>query len=425
MTSMAGNPVTNRRRQVCCACVCAAIAMLAAYCPAGAEEDWPTRMHDVYRSGITPEQLALPLSPAWTHTASSAPSPAWTESPARHDYLHNAYDLKPRQHFDRCFEAVAVGDRLYFGSSVSGAVTCLDTATGDEVWTFFTGAPVRFAPHVADGKVYAGSDDGHLYCLRAEDGSLIWSERAGPKDDMVWGNQHMISIWPVRSSATVVDGHVFWTAGVFPEEGIYLCKRKAGDGSGGWTQAAVAPPQGYLAVLGDRLVVPSGKAFPRLYRRDTGAAAGDIKHDARDGGSWTVISPDQQELWFGPSTKNESQAFNTKTLARIAKVPGANCLIVDASHAYYCTDSDLVKLERASRKETWRKSHPYPHALIKAGGTLFAGGKEEVAAFDLEGTLTWKAPVDGNAYALAAARGRLYVSTDAGSIHCFQSALFN
>ncbi len=384
-------------------------------------EDWPTRLHDVHRSGITSEQLTLPLEPAWVHTTARAPAPAWTESPARHDYLHKHYDLKPRQSFDRCFDVAVVGTRLYFGSSASGAVTCLDTAAGTKVWTYFTGGPIRFAPHVAGGKVFVGSDDGFVYCLDASDGSLVWSERAGPAAEMVWGNQHMISVWPVRTSVMVDGEDVFWTAGVFPEEGIFVCRRKASDGTGGWIKKAAAPPQGYLVMLGERVIVPGGKTFPRYYSRDTGELLGEIKNDARDGGSWAVVSPDLEQVWYGPTVRNSAQAFDGRTLGRLATVRDANCLVVDTTHAYYPTDSAVVMLDRNSRKKVWDKPLSYPHALIKAGNTLYAGGSAEVAALDLEGNRLWKAPVDGNAYGLAVARGCLYVSTDSGSIYCFRS----
>jgi len=386
-------------------------------------QDWPTRLHDIQRTGLTAEQLSLPLTRTWTYRTERGPSPAWTESPAKHDYLHNWYDLKPRQSFDRCFDVAAAGNHVYFGSSTSGAVTCLDAATGEEAWTFFTSGPVRFAPHVADGKVYVGSDDGYAYCLRAEDGSMIWRERAGPADDMIWGNEHMISVWPVRTSVMYDAGEVFWTAGIFPEEGMYVCKRNAADGSDGWTQPAVAPPQGYLLGLPDRVFVPTGKSYPRMYSRATGSCVGDIKENARDGGCWALIAPGLDEFWFGPTTSNETQAFRMSGLARIASVPDANCLIVDATHAYYNTDNEIVKIDRSSRENVWRKPHGYMHALIKAGATLFVGGDGEVGALNTDGQCIWTAAVDGNAYGLAVAQGRLYVSTDTGSIHCFRATV--
>jgi outer membrane protein assembly factor BamB len=58
--------------------------------------------------------------------------------------------------------------------------------------------------------------------------------------------------------------------------------------------------------------------------------------------------------------------------------------------------------------------------LILAGETLFAGGDDRVAAFDATtGKMRWSARVTGKAHGLAVAHGRLFVSTDRGTIHCF------
>lgn len=390
--------------------------------PIPAGEDWPTRMHDNQRTGVTRESVAFPMSPLWTYTTERAPAPAWTESPAIHDYLHNWYDLKPRQHFDRCMDVAIEGSRVYFGSSTSGAVTCLDIQDGSERWSFFTDAPVRFSPHASDGRIYFGSDDGCVYCVDGETGKEIWRDRAVPRDDMVWGNQHMISVWPVRTSVLVDGEDVFWTAGMFPEEDMFVCKRKALDGTAVWTKPAAAPPQGYLLALDDRLFVPSGKSFPRVYSRETGECIGDVKNNVRDGGCWALIAPDTHEIWTGPTTANETQSFDPKNMARIASVRGANVLVVGSGFVYFTTDETLAKLDRDSQAITWEKPLPYPHSLIKTRNCLFAGGEGEIAAIDFEGNRLWTAPVDGIAYGLAYAHGKLFVSTDSGSIHCFQSA---
>ena len=50
----------------------------------------------------------------------------------------------------------------------------LDMATD---WQVFAEGPVRFAPVAWQDKVYFVSDDGHLYCLDAGDGSLKWKFR--------------------------------------------------------------------------------------------------------------------------------------------------------------------------------------------------------------------------------------------------------
>ncbi|MGC9328957.1 MAG: PQQ-binding-like beta-propeller repeat protein, partial [Candidatus Hinthialibacter sp.] len=53
---------------------------------------------------------------------------------------------------------------------------------------------------------------------------------------------------------------------------------------------------------------------------------------------------------------------------------------------------------------------------------LFAGGENRIAAVDIDnGEIVWDAQVDGAAYGLSAAGGRLFVSTDQGSIYCFSN----
>ena len=62
----------------------------------------------------------------------------------------------------------------------------------------------------------------------------------------------------------------------------------------------------------------------------------------------------------------------------------------------------------------------YPYSLILADTTLFAGGENEVAAFDsVTGNKTWSSPINGRAYGLAVANGRLFVSTDSGYIYSY------
>jgi len=64
-------------------------------------------------------------------------------------------------------------------------VSCLDTRTGNELWTFeytcplakrqFEGGPAA-TPTIDGERVYVFSHDGQLYCLQLEDGSRIWEK---------------------------------------------------------------------------------------------------------------------------------------------------------------------------------------------------------------------------------------------------------
>ena len=50
----------------------------------------------------------------------------------------------------------------------------MDTQTGQSKWTFETDAEIISSANFADGRVLFGSYDQFLYCLSAEDGSLMW-----------------------------------------------------------------------------------------------------------------------------------------------------------------------------------------------------------------------------------------------------------
>jgi len=61
-----------------------------------------------------------------------------------------------------------------------------------------------------------------------------------------------------------------------------------------------------------------------------------------------------------------------------------------------------------------------PSALIVAGDKIIAAGRKMVVQVDVHSQkVVWDAKVDGSAFGLAVADGRLNVSTDRGKIHCF------
>ena len=68
-----------------------------------------------------------------------------------------------------------VGGRIYIGST-DGKVYCLNSNTGELVWSYTTinSLPVYSSPAVADGRVYVGCMDNRTYCLDAQTGTLIW-----------------------------------------------------------------------------------------------------------------------------------------------------------------------------------------------------------------------------------------------------------
>ena len=70
----------------------------------------------------------------------------------------------------------------------------------------------------------------------------------------------------------------------------------------------------------------------------------------------------------------------------------------------------------------WRTEFEHASSMILAGETLVVGGEDTVVAVDTaSGTQLWEHAVEGEARALAAASGRLFVSTTTGRVYGFET----
>ena len=65
------------------------------------------------------------------------------------------------------------GDVLYAGSE-DGKVYAMHANNGSIVWAFQTGGPVHGHPLFLDGKIYVGSDDNAFYAIDAATGKMLW-----------------------------------------------------------------------------------------------------------------------------------------------------------------------------------------------------------------------------------------------------------
>ncbi|MBI5395435.1 MAG: PQQ-binding-like beta-propeller repeat protein [Verrucomicrobia bacterium] len=406
--------------------------------------DWPTYRSDSLRSGYTTDVLPENLSLAWTFKPRHAPQPAW---PGR----------DTRMPFDRAFHTVIAGNTLLFGSSADGKVSALDAATGEERWAFLTGGPVRFAPAIWRDRAFVVSDDGFLYCLGVRDGRLLWKLRGGPDDSMVLGNGQLISRWPARGGPVIADDVVYWAAGIWPSEGVFIHAVNALTGKVIWrnhTAAAMVMPQphpgataqsgvsaqGDLLVVGDRLLVPTGRAVPAVFNRADGKFLYfHLQLFGKAGGS-SVVATDSQFF-------NTGYAFDIAT-GKQACLPGSNSVVmaVAPETIVFANAGEIAAVDRANlwrekkvaapktRKMTsqmvfnapaWRVPNPLPAAscLIVAGDKAIVGGTNKVSVLDMTARrVLMTRPLDGEVLGLSAAGRRLFVSTANGTIHCFDGS---
>ena len=166
-------------------------------------DDWPVYRHDAARSGSTKSQVSSKLKPEWR-----------------------------TQIGGRLSSVVVSGGKLYVAQIDAHTVHALDAASGEPAWDFTTGGRVDSPPTVADGKVLFGSADGWVYCVRADDGQLIWRFRGAPRDERLTAYEQLESVWPVHGSVLVHDGVAYFVAGrsSFLDGGLRLFRLDAGSG---------------------------------------------------------------------------------------------------------------------------------------------------------------------------------------------------
>lgn len=141
---------------------------------APAKSDWPTLRADMARSGSSAAEVPAELSAAWRAEIGG-----------------------------RLSSPVVAGGRLFVAAIDAHAVHALDAATGEPLWRFTPGARVDSPPTIWKGRVLFGSTDGHVYCLRADDGRMIWRYRAAPADLRMGAFGQIESVWPVHGSVLV------------------------------------------------------------------------------------------------------------------------------------------------------------------------------------------------------------------------------
>lgn len=89
------------------------------------------------------------------------------------------------------------GDRSEVVVGGSNGVLKAFTARGKLIWAFAGHGPMS-SPGAADGRIFVGTGEGHLYAIGAEDGTLIWEYEAGEelgslpviKDGIVYLTSH-------------------------------------------------------------------------------------------------------------------------------------------------------------------------------------------------------------------------------------------
>ncbi len=400
----------------------------------GSAADWPMWRYDAARSNASPAPLPDALSLAWTLEL-PATRPAWPSSQAK-------------LQFDAVHQPIVVGGLVILGSTANDSITAYRTDSGAVAWRFFTEGPVRFAPVASRERIYAASDDGFLYCLQASDGSLLWKVRGGPDDRRIIGNDRLISTWPIRGGPVLIDDTVYFTAGIWPFMGIFVHAVDAETGSTKWINSETgsrwvthphgAPsfgsivPQGYLAAIGDRLLVPGGRSLPGIFDRHTGEMQR-FDFGGKGSGGWGVIASEDYYVVDGA-------AFAMQDGAALGSLPvdaklGETVLskmsahdLTDAVRRSQAPDRKGNATEKVELKPvvSWGVSTPDLPIYLVAGKRAYAGREGFLAAFDIDAARKankvlppqWSDTIAGTPRGMIAGDDKLFVISDR-AIQCF------
>jgi len=146
--------------------------------------DWPMYRHDPLRSGATAARMPSQWEQAWSVS------------------------------FDEPITAPTVAqNKVFVATRDSHRVCALGQENGSRQWSYQAGNRVDSPPTISGGRVYFGTADGHVCCLRASDGALVWRLDANPEIRHVMSHGRVESAWPVHGSVLVMDEVAYACAG--------------------------------------------------------------------------------------------------------------------------------------------------------------------------------------------------------------------
>jgi len=421
------------------------------------------------RTGYT--DAVVPAKPAllWTYNERHAPKIAWPEPFGELQFIDFDYS-----------DQVTIGrGTVYFGSSADHTVRALHAQGGEQRWVFFTEGPVRFAPVLRKDRLYAVSDDGHLYCLKAADGSLIWKHRLAPGSQRCLGNGQMISKWPCRSGVLVEGDQLYATAGMWAGDGVIIYCLSAETGKVIWKNDTTGhrwmllphgsgyggvSPQGYLALYRDTLYVAAGRSAPAIFDAKTGEL---LFHEIGlgykahyPGGSWIMAAHDwvmfkRQHNYRDGDVKSTEYELGRNAEGIVLnnyRTGNPEIALVGGRIIAAAIEDDLVmggagSVIRVNAKELrdaykahkqvkaqkggpkyydpaplakWNTDIGRVYSLMIAGDTIIAGGKGVITLLDVQsGRKLWQKKVEGSVRGLAVSDGMFVATTTSGNIYCF------
>lgn len=401
-----------------------ALPMVASSVIAG---DWPMWRYDAGHTASSPDNLPDQLTLLWSRKWGQRDQ-AW-DDPLNNDLMT----------YDKVFEPIVYGKRMFIGFNDSDKLMAIDTERGKTLWTFYADGPIRFSPVATEGRVYTVSDDGYLYCLDSEDGAIIWKFRGAPAAQKTLGNKRVISAWPARGGPVLYEDTIYFAASIWPFMGTFIYALDAETGDVDWVndstsasyikQPHSAPsfagvaPQGTLVATKDLLLVPGGRSVPAALDRKTGELKYFHLGGKGNGGSFVIANESEA---FVHTRHRGVRSYNLKTGLPTLFVHNDPVLHDETLYSAILKNKQpLIKAYKKNHQELWSLAVDGQGDMLRAGNRLYAAGEKTLSAIalpvkkDQKPKVAWQLPIQGQVLRLVAADNKLFAVTLDGEIQAF------
>jgi outer membrane protein assembly factor BamB len=423
--------------------------------PAVTGAAWPTYRQDPSRGGRTKATVATTLQPRWrTKLTTRASAP------------------------------VVVGGQVFLADVDAHTVCALNADNGKMQWTYTTGGRVDSPPTWHAGRLLFGSHDGWVYCLRAADGVLIWRFKALPDRLMSAFEQiesawpvcgsilvHDNVAYFVAGRNSFVDGGLF-LFGLDPQTGRMIHQKNlygpyddagrpvvskitalGGTGAGG----VQGNKSDILSARGEHLflrhqafkkdlneVSPGERVLPHLI-----TSHGFTDRTPHHRSFWTIDTELYYDRWTANlGVRGDILVMDGTRYYEVRGYPPGRYTTYDVRKNAYTlfagelSNEEPQKDKRRKYKELWQTKIPLTgKAMALANEVVFVAGTPAVfpegdlakAYEGRTGGVLWaSSAVDGRKLmeykldaapewdSLAVTRGRLFLCTTDGRLHCFE-----
>jgi outer membrane protein assembly factor BamB len=256
---------------------------------------------------------------------------------------------------------------VYFGSE-DFHVYALNASTGTELWSFATGDEVFSSPAVAEGVVYVSSEDHSVYALNASTGVLLWSFATGAR---------------VFSSPAVANGVVYVGS---EDHNVYALN--ASTGAKLWSFKAGGVVFHSLAVANGEVYVGSNDGNIYALNASNGAKlwtfATDLVTSSPAVANGVVYVGSEDHNLYALNASNGAKLWTFATGSVVNSSPAvANGVVYVGSD-----DDNVYALDATTGAKLWSfaTGNPVDDAPTVANGAVYVSNGTTLYAFGLTGS---------------------------------------